>query len=50
VVRGGGDRADRAGPRFTRLEQHNHLSMVYQFSTADEMLGKEVIEFIRRGR
>lgn len=41
---------DRACPRFTRLEKHNHLSMVYQFNTADEALGKEVIEFIRRSR
>jgi acetyl esterase/lipase len=41
---------DRACPRFTRMEKHNHLSMVYQFNTADEALGKEVIEFIRRGR
>jgi acetyl esterase/lipase len=41
---------DRACPRFTRMEKHNHLSMVYQFNTADEALGREVIEFIRRGR
>lgn len=41
---------DRACPRFTRLERHNHLSMVYQFNTADEALGREVTEFIRRGR
>jgi hypothetical protein len=24
--------------------------MVYQFNTADEALGREVVEFIRRGR
>jgi acetyl esterase/lipase len=41
---------DRACPRFTRMERHNHLSMVYQFNTADEAMGREVIEFIRRGR
>jgi acetyl esterase/lipase len=41
---------DRACPRFTRMEQHNHLSMVYQFNTADDALGREIIEFIRRGR
>lgn len=41
---------DRACPRFTRMERHNHLSMVYQFNTADDALGREVIEFIRRGR
>lgn len=41
---------DRACPRFTRLEKHNHLSEVYQFNTADEALGGEVIEFIRGGK
>lgn len=41
---------DRACPRFTRLEKHNHLSEVYQFNTADEALGREVIEFIRGGK
>ena len=41
---------DRACPRFTRMEKHNHLSMVYQFNTADEAMGHEVLEFIRRGR
>jgi acetyl esterase len=41
---------DRACPRFTRMEKHNHLSMVYQFNTADDALGREVLEFIRRAR
>ena len=41
---------DRACPRFTRMEKHNHLSMVYQFNTADDALGREVLEFMRRGR
>jgi acetyl esterase len=41
---------DRACPRFTRMEKHNHLSMVYQFNTADDEFGREVLEFIRRGR
>jgi len=41
---------DRACPRFTRMEKHNHLSMVYQFNTADEALGREILEFIRRSR
>jgi len=41
---------DRACPRFTRMEKHNHLSEVYQFNTADDALGREVLEFIRRGR
>jgi acetyl esterase/lipase len=41
---------DRACPRFTRMDRHNHLSMVYQFNTADELLGREILEFMRRGR
>ena len=31
-------------------EKHNHLSMVYQFDTADDARGREIIEFMRRGR
>jgi acetyl esterase/lipase len=41
---------DRACPRFSRMEKHNHLSMVFQFNTADDSLGREIIEFMRRGR
>ncbi len=41
---------DRACPRFKRMEHHNHLSETYQFNTADDALGREIIEFIRRGR
>jgi acetyl esterase len=41
---------DRVCPRITRMALHNHLSMVYQFNTADEALGREILEFIRRGR
>ena len=41
---------DRACPRFTRMERHNHLSMVFQFNTADDALGREIMEFMRRGR
>ena len=41
---------DRACPRFTRMERHNHLSMVFQFNTVDDALGREIMEFMRRGR
>jgi len=41
---------DRACPRFKRMEKHNHLSMVYQFNTADDATGREILEFMRRGR
>jgi acetyl esterase len=40
----------RACPRFARLEWHNHISAALQFNTADEALGREIVEFIRRGR
>ena len=41
---------DRSCPRFIRMEKHNHLSMVFQFNTADDALGRDVLEFIKRGR
>jgi acetyl esterase len=41
---------DRACPRFKRMEHHNHLSETFQFNTADDALGREIMEFIRRGR
>lgn len=41
---------DRACPRFLRMEKHNHLSMTFQFNTKDEILGREILEFIARGR
>lgn len=41
---------DRACPKFTRMEHHNHLSMVYQFNTKDELMGREILDFIRRGK
>jgi len=41
---------DRACPRFSRMDRHNHLSMVYQFNTEDDALGREIIAFIARGR
>jgi len=36
--------------RFRRPEKHNHLSQVFAFNTADEPLGNEILEFMRRGR
>jgi acetyl esterase/lipase len=41
---------DGSCPRFRRLEKHNHLSEVFAFNTADEQLGHEILDFIRRGR
>jgi acetyl esterase/lipase len=41
---------DGACPRFRRLEKHNHLSEVFAFNTADDELGRDILEFMRRGR
>jgi len=41
---------DGACPRFRRLEKHNHLSEVFAFNTVDDALGREIVEFMRRGR
>jgi hypothetical protein len=41
---------DGACRRFRRLEKHNHLSEVFAFNTADEQLGREILDFIHRGR
>ena len=41
---------DAACPRFTRLTVHNHLSMVHHFNTADEALGREILDFIAKRR
>jgi acetyl esterase len=39
---------DKACPRFTRMVLHNHLSMVHHFNTADEALGREVLDFMAK--
>jgi acetyl esterase len=41
---------DAACPRFARLNRHNHLSEVLAFNTPDEYLGREILDFIARGR
>lgn len=41
---------DAACPRFSRLTMHNHLSMVHHFNTADEALGREILDFIAKKR
>ena len=41
---------DGGCPRFRRLEKHNHLSVVFDFNTADKQLGREILDFMRRGR
>jgi acetyl esterase/lipase len=41
---------DASCPRFTRLQKHNHGSEVFSFNTPDEQLGREILEFMERGR
>lgn len=41
---------DRACPRFTRMEKHNHLSMTYQFNSQDEAFAREVLAFMARNK
>jgi acetyl esterase len=41
---------DGVCPRFVRLNRHNHLSEVLAFNTPDEYLGREILDFIARGR
>ena len=37
-------------PRYVRLNRHNHLSEVLAFNTPDDYLGREILDFIARGR
>jgi acetyl esterase len=37
-------------PRFVWLAGHNHTSIIAHFNTAEERLGREMLEFIRLGR
>jgi acetyl esterase/lipase len=37
-------------PRFLRLCDHNHISMVAHFNTEEEILGREILEFFAAGK
>jgi acetyl esterase/lipase len=37
-------------PRFMRLPDHNHISIVAHFNTEEETLGREMLEFFAAGR
>jgi hypothetical protein len=41
---------DRTCPRFKRMALHNHMTEVASFNTPDEELGREILDFIKRGR
>ena len=41
--------AHRRSPRLMRLAGHNHTSIIAHFNTAEDALGREILEFIRTG-
>ena len=43
-------RRDGACPRFMRQLYHNHISEVAAFNSPDEALGREILDFMQRGR
>jgi acetyl esterase len=38
----------RRAPRFMRLADHNHISIVAHFNTVEDKLGREIVEFTHR--
>jgi acetyl esterase len=42
--------ARKQAPRFLRLLKHNHTSMVAHFNTGEELLGREILDFLATGR
>ncbi len=40
----------KRAPRFMRLTRHNHISLVAHFNTEEEILGREILDFIALGR
>ena len=42
-------RDDGRCPRFLQLRHHNHLSEVFHINTGDEILGREILEFVEAG-
>ncbi len=43
------DRDDGRCPRFIQLKYHNHMSEISHINTADDYLGREILEFIGEG-
>lgn len=42
--------ARRRASRFLRLARHNHTSIIAHLNTAEETLGREIVEFVETGR
>lgn len=40
----------RRAPRYMRLPRHNHISIVAHFNTAEETLGREILDFFETRR
>jgi len=38
----------KRAPRFLRLTRHNHISLIAHFDTGEEILGREILDFIAR--
>ncbi len=43
------ERDDGRCPRFLQLRHHNHLSEVFHINTGDEILGREILDFVEEG-
>lgn len=43
-------RVRKRAPRFVRLTRHNHISLVAHFNTEEEILGREILDFIAQGK
>ncbi len=43
-------RVRKRAPRFMRLTRHNHISLAAHFNTEEEILGREILDFIAQGR
>ena len=43
------DRYDGRCPRFVQLRYHNHMSEITHINTEDDLLGREILDFVRDG-
>jgi acetyl esterase len=43
-------RVRKRAPRFMRLTRHNHISLMAHFNTEEDILGREILDFIEQGR
>jgi acetyl esterase/lipase len=43
-------RVRKRAPRFMRLTRHNHISLMAHINTEEDILGREILDFIEQGR